>query len=115
MVDHQDVDFVPASVEQLFQQPCARLGRLAADCRAGYSAANSRRVLREIVVAKENQLMSIDDGNIVLRPGDGKIVLVPGHKVTLKRRFANSGSKQEGRGLDVPACPFSVSREQKLR
>ena len=28
--------------------------------------------------------MSIDDGNIVLRPGDGKIVLVPGHKVTLK-------------------------------
>ena len=28
--------------------------------------------------------MSINDGNIVLRPGEGKIVPVPGHKVTHK-------------------------------
>ncbi len=28
--------------------------------------------------------MSINDGNIVLSPGEGKIVPVPGHKVTLK-------------------------------
>ncbi len=28
--------------------------------------------------------MSIDDGNIVLGPGEGKIIPVPGHKVTLK-------------------------------
>ncbi len=28
--------------------------------------------------------MSINDGNIVLSPGEGKIVPVPGHKVTHK-------------------------------
>ena len=28
--------------------------------------------------------MSINDGNIVLGPGEGKIIPVPGHKVTLK-------------------------------
>ena len=28
--------------------------------------------------------MSIDDGNIVLGPGEGKIIPVPGHKVALK-------------------------------
>ncbi len=35
--------------------------------------------------------MSIDDGNVVLGPGEGKTVPVPGHEITLKVVGADTG------------------------
>jgi len=35
--------------------------------------------------------MSIDDGNIVLGPGEGQTIPVPGHKITHKLRGEDTG------------------------